>query len=71
MGAFGVSWGIGFFTLFAPQGIGVFEGALVTVLDWGTDAVLLVAGFRAVLLARDLLLTVVAELLVRRGRDES
>ena len=71
VGAFGVSWGIGFFTLFAPQGIGVFEGALVTVLDWGTDAVLLVAGFRAVLLARDLLLTVVTELLVRRGRDES
>ena len=71
VGAFGVSWGIGFFTLFAPQGIGVFEGALVTVLDWGTDAVLLVAGFRAVLLARDLLLTVVAELLVRRGRAEN
>ena len=71
VGAFGVSWGIGFFTLFAPQGIGVFEGALVTVLDWGTDAVLLVAGFRAVLLARDLLLTMVAELLVLRGRDES
>jgi hypothetical protein len=29
VGAFGVSWGIGFFALFAPQGIGVFEGALV------------------------------------------
>ena len=68
VGAFGVSWGIGFFTLFAPQGIGVFEGALVTVLDWGADAVLLVAGFRAVLLARDLLLTAVAEVLARRSR---
>jgi len=67
VGAFGVSWGIGFFTLFAPQGIGVFEGALVAVLDWGADAVLLVAGFRAVLLARDLLLTAVAEVLARRG----
>ncbi len=52
-GAFLVSWGMGFYALFAPQGIGVFEGALVTVLDWGADAVLLVAGFRAVLLARD------------------
>ena len=71
VGAFGVSWGIGFFTLFAPQGIGVFEGALVTVLDWGTDAVLLVAGFRAVLLARDLLLTVAAEVVARRGRSGS
>ena len=31
-------------------------------------AVLLVAGFRAVLLARDLVLTAVAEVLARRGR---
>ena len=68
VGAFGVSWGIGFFALFAPQGIGVFEGALVSVLDWGADAVLLVAGFRALLLARDLLLTTVAEVLARRSR---
>ena len=68
MGAFGVSWGFGFFTLFAPQGIGVFEGTLVAVMDWGADAVLLVAGFRALLLARDLLLTTVAEILERRGR---
>jgi len=69
VGAFGVSWGLGFFALFAPQGLGVFEGAVVSVLDWGTDAVLLVAGFRAVLLARDLLLTAVAEVVARRGRD--
>jgi len=68
VGAFGVSWGLGFFALFAPQGLGVFEGALVSVLDWGADAVLLVAGFRAVLLARDLLLTAVAEIIARRGR---
>jgi len=68
VGAFGVSWGLGFFALFAPQGLGVFEGALVSVLDWGADAVLLVAGFRAVLLARDLLLTAVAEFVARRGR---
>jgi len=68
VGAFGVSWGIGFFALFAPQGIGVFEGALVSVLDWGADAVLLVAGFRALLLARDLLLTTIAEVLARRNR---
>ena len=68
VGAFGVSWGLGFFALFAPQGLGVFEGTLVSVLDWGADAVLLVAGFRAVLLARDLLLTAVAEIIARRGR---
>ena len=68
VGAFGVSWGLGFFALFAPQGLGVFEGALVSVLDWGADAVLLVAGCRAVLLARDLLLTAVAEVIARRRR---
>ena len=68
VGAFGVSWGLGFFALFAPQGLGVFEGALVSVLDWGADAVLLVAGFRAVLLTRDLLLTAVAEIVARWGR---
>ena len=70
VGAFGVSWGIGFFTLFAPQGIGVFEGALVAVLDWSADAVLLVAGFRAVLLVRDLVLTAIAEGLARRSRAD-
>ena len=59
-----------FRSLFAPQGIGVFEGALVAVLDWGADAVLLVAGFRAVLLARDLLLTTIVEGLSRRSRAD-
>ena len=68
VGAFGVSWGLGFFALFAPRGLGVFEGALVSILDWGADAVLLVAGFRAVLLVRDLLLTAIAEVVVRRSR---
>ena len=68
VGAFGVSWGLGFFALFAPQGLGVFEGALVSVLDWGADAVLLVVGFRAVLLVRDLLLTAMAEVVARRSR---
>jgi hypothetical protein len=49
----------------------VFEGTLVAVMDWGAEAVLLVAGFRAVLLVRDLLLTVVAEVVARRGRSGS
>jgi len=66
VGAFGVSWGAGFIALFAPQGLGVFEGALVAVLDWGAEAVLLVAGFRAVLLVRDLLLSALAGVLSRR-----
>ncbi|HJP24933.1 MAG TPA: hypothetical protein QGG16_06370, partial [Acidimicrobiales bacterium] len=71
VGAFGVSWGAGFIALFAPQGLGVFEGTLVAVMDWGAEAVLLVAGFRAVLLVRDLLVTVVAEVVARRGRSGS
>lgn len=52
------SWGVGFLAVFAPQGVGVFEvtaGELLRgVLALGGFAVLL-AGFRAVIFAADLL----------------
>jgi hypothetical protein len=66
-GAFLVSWGVGFYALFAPQGVGVSEVGFLTIVGWGTDAVLLVAGFRLLLLARDLVLTGVGEALARRS----
>ena len=66
-GAFLVSWGIGFYALFAPQGVGVSEVGFLAIVGWGTDAVLLVAGFRLLLLARDLVLTGVGEALARRS----
>lgn len=52
------SWGIGFITLFAPQGIGITEYTSAQLLNTahsvGTLTVLL-AGFRAVILCADLL----------------
>lgn len=65
-GAFLVSWGIGFFAIFAPLGLGVSEAGFIAIVGWGADAVLLVAGFRLVLLVRDLALTAVGEALSRR-----
>ena len=65
-GAFLVSWGIGFFAIFAPLGLGVSEAGFIAIVGWGADAVLLVAGFRLVLLVRDLTLTAIGEATARR-----
>ncbi len=65
-GAFLVSWGIGFFAIFAPLGLGVSEAGFIAIVGWGADAVMLVAGFRLVLLVRDLILTAIGEALARR-----
>jgi len=65
-GAFLVSWGIGFFAIFAPLGLGVSEASFIAIVGWGDDAVVLLAGFRLVLLVRDLGLTAIGEALARR-----
>ena len=65
-GAFLVSWAIGFFAIFAPLGLGVSEASFIAIVGWGDDAVVLVAGFRLVLLVRDLGLTTIGEALARR-----
>ena len=65
-GAFLVSWAIGFFAIFAPLGLGVSEASFIAIVGWGDDAVVLVAGFRLVLLVRDLGLTAIGEALARR-----
>ena len=65
-GAFLVSWGIGFFAIFAPLGLGVSEAGFIAIVGWGADAVVLLAGFRLVLLVRDLGLTTIGEALARR-----
>ena len=68
IGGFLLTWGIGFLAPFAPQGIGVFEVAMATVLRAegvvGTAVVL--GGYRLVLLARDLIATSAAELMATR-----
>jgi hypothetical protein len=65
-GAFLVSWGIGFFAIFAPLGLGVSEAGFIAIVGWGADAVVLLAGFRLVLLVRDLGLTAIGEARARR-----
>ena len=68
VGGFLLTWGIGFLAPFAPQGIGVFEVSMATVLQAegvvGTAVVL--GGYRLVLLARDLVATSIAELIATR-----
>ena len=58
MGVYLFSWGIGFITLFAPQGIGVSEYISSLLLQHGVEAgamIVLLAGFRVVVLCADLI----------------
>ncbi len=68
IGGFLLTWGIGFLAPFAPQGIGVFELAMATVLvvDEVAGTAVVLAGYRLVLLARDLIATPVAEIIATR-----
>lgn len=57
-GTYLVAWAAGFASVFAPQGLGVFEAVAAVFLDGGlgfAGAAALVAGFRLVLLVADLL----------------
>ena len=73
VGGFLLTWGIGFLAPFAPQGIGVFELTMATVLaaEGMTRTAVVLGGYRLVLLARDLLATAAAEIIAtRRGLRE-
>ena len=74
IGGFLLTWGIGFLAPFAPQGIGVFEVTMATVLqaDGVAGTAVVLGGYRLVLLARDLIATSIAELIAtRRALRES
>lgn len=68
VGGFLLTWGIGFLAPFAPQGIGVFELTMATVLqaEGITRTVVVLGGYRLVLLARDFIATSTAELIATR-----
>ena len=68
VGGFLLTWGIGFLAPFAPQGIGVFELTMATVLqaEGMTRTVVVLGGYRLVLLARDLIATSTAEFIATR-----
>ncbi len=68
-GAFLVSWGVGFFAIFAPLGLGVSEAGFVAIVGWGAKTAVVVAGFRVVVLVRDVVLTAVGEALARRRNN--
>lgn len=75
-GSYLFSWGVGFITVFAPQGVGVFEVVAANLMR-GTEPLMgvaaLVAGFRLIILAADVTAWVALQLLsgfaVRQGRD--
>jgi hypothetical protein len=68
-GTYLFSWAIGFITVFAPQGIGIFEAVsgklLAGAISFGSVAVL-AAGFRLVLLTSDLCTFAVVRLFIRK-----
>ncbi|MCY4370344.1 MAG: lysylphosphatidylglycerol synthase domain-containing protein [bacterium] len=68
VGGFLLTWGIGFLAPFAPQGIGVFEVGMATVLraEEVVGMAVVLGGYRLVLLARDLIATSVAEFIATR-----
>lgn len=69
-GAYLFSWGVGFLAIFAPQGLGVFEVVLGSLLadplPLGTIAAL-VAGFRIVVMVADVLVWLGARLVFLRN----
>ena len=75
-GAFMVAWAVGFLTVLAPQGLGVAELSLAAILaadDGGGLAIAAVfAGYRVVLMARDVLAAAAGEVIAsRRARPGS
>lgn len=68
VGGFLLTWGIGFLAPFAPQGIGVFEVGMATVLqaEEVVGMAVVLGGYRLVLLGRDLIATSVAEFIATR-----
>lgn len=58
VGAYLFSWGVGFISIFAPQGVGVFEVVAADIMrgtESLTNVAVLLAGFRLIILAADAL----------------
>ena len=73
-GGFILAWGVGFLSIIAPQGVGVFEIALGTLfeVDDVANFAVVIGGYRLVILARDLIATAFSEFIASRSaRPES
>jgi hypothetical protein len=70
-GGFLFSWGVGFLAFIAPQGLGVFELTLASLLGVGETATvaLAIGGYRVVILVRDAVTTAGAEIIAARRGD--
>ena len=66
VGGFSLFWRISLFAPFAPHGLGVFEPSFIALVGWTVNALFLVGAFRVVLLIRDLLLTGIAGLFIKK-----
>lgn len=70
-GGYLLAWGVGFLALFAPQGVGVFELVLASLISdsqsLGTMAVL-IAGFRILTLCAELAVWLISRVLGSRRR---
>lgn len=72
-GGYALAWVVGWLAPFAPQGIGVFEAALAAILGDGdlADLAIMLVGFRALLLMRDLVATLIGVAIPERpGRPK-
>lgn len=69
VGGFLFAWGVGFLALVAPQGIGVFEVTLAALLgtDDLTTTAFMIGGYRLVILVRDAIAAIAAEVTAARG----
>lgn len=69
-GSFLIAWVVGFLAVFAPQGAGVFEATVAAMLvdDATAGAAVVVAGYRAIMLVRDVAVFTLAGLGGRRSR---
>ena len=66
VGGFSLFWRISLFAPFAPHGLGVFEPSFIALVGWTVNTLFLVGAFRVVLLIRDLLLTGIAGLFIKK-----
>ena len=68
------SWAIGFITLFAPQGVGVTEFVASQLLEGGiatSSFIVLLAGFRLVILVADLLTWMISFIFSADGQNKA
>lgn len=70
VGGFLLAWGVGFLAFIAPQGVGIFELTLATLLvsQGVAEVAVVIGGYRIIVLLRDAIAATIAEVLAWRAR---